>query len=85
MKHLGEALDEVRKIDYSRLEGQSRACFKGQKYTLLSRRENRTQTGQQALDKLLAASKRLHIAYLLKESFGQLWDYQTEGWAWKRF
>jgi hypothetical protein len=23
----------------------------------------------------------LHTAYLLKESFGQLWDYQTPGWA----
>ena len=29
--------------------------------------------------------KRLHVAYLLKESFGQLWDYQTEGWARKFF
>jgi transposase len=33
---------------------------------------------------LLAANKRLHTAYLLKESFGQLWDYQREGWA-RRF
>ena len=33
---------------------------------------------------LLAANKRLNTAYLLKESFVQLWDYQTEGWA-RRF
>ena len=33
---------------------------------------------------MLRANKRLHIAYLLKESFGQLWDYETEGWA-RRF
>jgi transposase len=26
----------------------------------------------------------LNIAYLLKESFGQLWDYQSEAWA-RRF
>jgi transposase len=32
----------------------------------------------------LAANKRLNTAYLLKESFGQLWDYQREGWA-RRF
>ena len=31
--------------------------------------------------KLLKANKRLNTAYLLKESFGQLWDYQTESWA----
>ena len=33
---------------------------------------------------LLAANKRLNTAYLLKESFGQLWDYEREGWA-RRF
>lgn len=33
---------------------------------------------------LLAANNRLHTAYLLKESFGQLWDYQREGCA-RRF
>src|SRR5437588_10045205 len=40
MKHLGEALDEVRKSEYGRLKGQDRAYIKGQKYTLLSHREN---------------------------------------------
>ncbi|MGH8491180.1 MAG: hypothetical protein ACREXS_20530, partial [Gammaproteobacteria bacterium] len=28
--------------------------------------------------------KRLNTAYLLKESFGQLWSYEREGWA-RRF
>jgi len=79
MKHLGEALDEVRKSEYGRLKGQDRAYIKGQKYTLLSHRENLTLQGRQALDKLLAANKRLHIAYLLKESFGQLWDLRERG------
>lgn len=51
----------------------------------LSHRENLTLQGRAALDKLLAANKRLHIAYLLKESFGQLWDYEKEGWARKFF
>ena len=85
MAHLGKALDEVRKSEYGRLKGQDRTYIKGQKYTLLSHRKNLTLKGRQALDKLLAANKRLHIAYLLKESFGQLWDYQKEGWARKFF
>ena len=38
-----------------------------------------------ALDKVLAANKRLHTAYLLKESFGQLWNYEREGWAQRFF
>ncbi len=33
---------------------------------------------------LLKINKRLNTAYVLKEAFGQLWDYQTEGWA-RRF
>jgi transposase len=50
----------------------------------LSNRENLTLGGRKALKKLLKANKRLNAAYLLKESFGQLWSYQTEGWA-RRF
>jgi transposase len=84
MRHLGEALDEVRKAEYRRLSGKDRRYIKGQKYTLLSHRENLTSEGRQSLKILLAANKRLNTAYLLKESFGQLWDYEREGWA-RRF
>ncbi len=41
-------------------------------------------TASKTLKLLLAANKRLNTAYLLKESFGQLWDYDREGWA-RRF
>jgi len=84
MRHLGAALDKVRKSEYARLSGRDRSFIKGQKYTLLSRRENLTLDGRKSLKKLLAANKRLNKAYLLKESFGQLWDYEREGWA-RRF
>jgi transposase len=84
IRHLGEALDKVRKSEYARLSGKDRRYIKGQKYTLLSHRENLTLEGRQSLKTLLAANKRLHTAYLLKESFGQLWDYEREGWA-RRF
>jgi transposase len=84
IRHLGDALDKVRKIEYARLSGNDRSYIKGQKFTLLSHRENLTLEGKKALKKLLKANKRLNAAYLLKESFGQLWSYQTEGWA-RRF
>jgi transposase len=84
MRHLGVALDQVRKAEYARLSGQDRRYIKGQKYTLLSNRENLTLEGRQSLKALLAANKRLNTAYLLKESFGQLWQYEREGWA-RRF
>src|SRR5690606_30416945 len=84
MRHLGKALDQVRKAEYARLSGKDRRFIKGQKYTLLSNRENLSLEGKKALKALLAANRRLNTAYLLKESFGQLWDYQREGWA-RRF
>ena len=37
MRHLGEALDKVRKSEYARLKGKKRRFIKGQKYALLSR------------------------------------------------
>ena len=84
LRHLGDALDKVRKSEYARLSGRDRSFIKGQKYTLLSHRENLTLQGRTALKKLLGANKRLNMAYVLKESFGQLWDYEREGWA-RRF
>jgi len=84
MRHLGGALDQVRKSEYARLTGKDRRFIKGQKYTLLSRHENLNLEGRRALKTLLAANKRLNTAYLLKESFDQLWGYKREAWA-RRF
>ena len=84
MRHLGKALDKVRKAEYARLTGKDRRFIKGQKYTLLSHRDNLSLDGKRSLTLLLAANKRLNTAYVLKETFGQLWDYRREGWA-RRF
>jgi len=51
---------------------------------LLSNQENLTLEGRQAMKTLLAAKQRLNTAYPLKESFGQLWSYEREGWT-RRF
>jgi transposase len=77
VRHLGNAIDEVRKSEYARLSGTGRRFIKGQKYTLLSRWENLTQRGRDALNLLFNANRRLYRAYLLKERFGQLWDCRT--------
>ena len=57
LRHLGEALDSVRKSEYARLTGKHRRFIKGQKYTLLSNRENLTLEGRRSLKLLLAANK----------------------------
>jgi transposase len=84
IRHLGAALDKVRKAEYYRLTGKDRRFIKGQKYTLLSHRENLKPNGRRSLRLLLKANKRLNTAYILKEAFGKLWDYEREGWA-RRF
>jgi len=80
--HLNDALDEVRRSEYARLESdRERRFIKGQRYTLLSRRAHLSYRGRHALKLLLQANKRLQVAYLLKESFDRLWSYRNEGWA----
>lgn len=84
LRHLGEALDKVRKTEYARLAGPARRFIKGQRYTLLSHKENLTTQGRRSLRLLLKANSRLNTAYILRESFEQMWDYEREGWA-RRF
>ena len=84
LRHLGDALDKIRKSEYARVTGPKRKFIKGQKYVLLSHKENLSPEGKRSLKLLLKTNKRLNTAYLLRESFDQLWDYHSEGWA-RRF
>jgi transposase len=77
LMHLGAAMDKVRKREYGRVSGADRRFIKGQRYTLLSHWGNLTADGRTALKLLFKANRRLNKAYLLKESFGQLWDYRS--------
>jgi transposase len=84
LRHLQKALDQVRKSEYARLTGPGRRFIKGQKFALLSRWRNLNAQGKKGLKLLFNANRRLYTAYLLKESFEQLWSYETPGWA-RRF
>src|SRR5476651_2572939 len=77
-------MDEVRRAEYARLEGKERRFIKGQRFHLLTRWANLALEGRRALKVLFQANKRLNIAYLLQDSFDQLWSYETAGWA-RRF
>lgn len=85
ISHLSKALDQVRRQEYKRVNDKERKYIKGQRYTLLSHKANLDTEGRRSLKVLLQANKRLHKAYLLKESFGQLWDYNNPTWARKFF
>lgn len=85
LNHLSQAMDEVRRREYKRVNEKERRFIKGQRYTLLSNRENLDTVGKRSLKLLLKANSRIHKAYLLKESFGQLWSYSNPTWARKFF
>jgi transposase len=85
LQHLSKAIDQTRKDEYKTLADKDRGYIKGQKYTLLSRWANLDKEGRQALNELFKVNVRLCKAYLLKESFDQLWDYSSETWARKFF
>ncbi len=85
MKHLNEAIDEIRKQEYRRVSEKQGKYIKGQRFILLSRYKNLDATGKQSLNELFVVNRRLYKAYLLKEQFSQLWDYNTETWARKFF
>lgn len=76
LRHLSDALDEIRRQEYKRVNEKERKYIKGQRYTLLSHKANLDTAGRRSLKLLLKANKRLNKAYLLKEAFGQLWDYR---------
>jgi transposase len=84
LRHLGTAMDKVRRAEYARLQGTERRFIKGQRFNLLTRWANLALEGRSALKVLFKANKRLNIAYLLQDSFDQLWSYETAGWA-RRF
>lgn len=84
MKHLGTAMDKVRKQEQARMTEKDRRFIKGQKYTLLSREENLSNEGRKNLKLLLAANRKINTAHVLKASFEQLWSYKSEAWA-RRF
>ena len=73
LRHLADAMDQVRRAEYKRVAAKDRAFIKGQRDTRLSHRANLTLAGRRSLRTLLRANTRLATAYLLKEEFGQLW------------
>jgi len=56
LRHLADAMDQVRRTEYNRVAMKDRAFIKGQRYTLLSHRANLTLAGRRSLRKLLQAN-----------------------------
>ena len=85
IRHLLNALNEVRKAEFRQAGGRFRGLLAGKKFILLSRQAHVRGKARQALTHLLAANRRLLKAHLLKESFDHLWSYTSKTWAKKFF
>ena len=57
IRHLSDALDEIRRSEYKRVTGDDKGYIKGQRYFLLSRRKNLSEDGRKNLERLLEAAK----------------------------
>ena len=83
---MSKALDEVRAEESRRMRSEGRApVLKKSRWLLLKRKENLAEEKRFRLRDLLRSNLKTVRAYLLKEVFQQLWDYNSPAWAGKFF
>ena len=76
---MNEALDDVRAEEYRRMKREGyQPVLKKSRWCLLKRKENLTGRQKIRLRDLLRFNLKTVRAYLLKEDFQQLWDYEQQ-------
>ena len=81
---MNKALDEVRAEESRRMHREGRLpVLKKSRWLLLKREENLVNEQRFRLRDLLRYNLKTVRAYLLKEAFQQLWDYNSVAWAGK--
>jgi transposase len=79
---MNDALDDVRAAEARRLiEDGYQPVLKKTRWCVLKRKANLTTTQRFRLRELLRYNLKTVRAYLLKEDFQQLWDYNSPTWA----
>jgi transposase len=82
--NMNKALDHVRAEETSRMRQQDlHPVLRKSRWLLLRRRENLKEEQRFRLRDLLRYNLETVRAYLLKETFQQLWDYRSAAWAGK--
>ena len=80
-KHLGEAVDKVRRHEHKELEKSGDETLKGTKYVWLQNPENMKPSTASLLDDLRQLTLKTAEAWAIKEYAMTLWDYVRRGWA----
>ena len=81
MANLNKVIDEIRREEIRKAEGENKNVIKGQRYNLLRHPENLSPSGELALSALLSINENLSVAYVLKDQFRMVWTYEKAGWA----
>jgi transposase len=88
MKHMTQAVDEVRKEEHRRLRAEGDDTLVGTKYLWLFSEENRPEKYAKLFALLRSMNLKTGRAWAIKESLRVLWGYRRKGWAirfWKRW
>ena len=81
---MNKALDEIRAGESRRIASEGGVpVLKKSRWVLLKREENLKTEQRFRLRDLLRYNLKTVRAYLLKEAFQQLWDYNSPAWAGK--
>src|SRR5580692_6422910 len=81
---MNKALDQIRAEESRRMSSEGRApVLRKSRWLLLKRQENLAEEQRFRLRDLLRYNLKTVRAYLLKEVFQQLWDYNSPIWAGK--
>lgn len=87
-KHLGDAVDRVRRREQKVLRAEGKDLLTGTKYWWLKNPENIDEELWEDFEPLRKSTLKTARAWAIKEMAMTLWDYASRGWAeraWKRW
>jgi transposase len=84
-KHMGEAVDKVRRREHRQLVESGESLLSGTKYLWLYNEENLPEEQRERFEGLRAADLKTARAWAIKEVLRGLWGYRSQGWAERYF
>ena len=77
-KKINEALDNIRKKEFSKADFEERKRMKKKRFLILSRDKNLNNENREELRTLLEINKNLQVAYILKEQILDIFDEKSK-------
>jgi transposase len=85
MKHMNEAVNDVRKAEHRTLTAEGDDTLAGTRWLWLYGKENIPEAQRPGFDRLKSRNLLTARAWALKETLRSLWLYKSEAWAAKHF